>query len=431
MKAGAPSALALALYRREIISWGLAGFTLGLVEGATAAVLVKKGYEGLAPAHVVNLAVAFVSGAPALSNVVSFLWANLAHGRQRVRLMVGLFALFAVLVGLTGLAPRAAGGLAMTVLSVIAARVVWAGVLTVRSAVWITNYPRTVLARITGRIVIVTSLGVAAAAALAGVLLEQRPEATRWLYAVAAVAGLAAALLYRHMRVRREYALLSAENAELGRAPVFSFQVMRQILREDPAYREYMLWIAIYGAGNLMTTAQFVVVFSDDLQLSSTMQIGLLAIVPLLSIPVFTPIWARLFDAGHVIAYRSRQCWALVAAITLMLLGVITRSTPVLWLGALALGAASAGANLGWNLGHSDFASLGRMQQYMGVNVTLTGMRGLVAPPAGVLVYQGLERLCPGAGRYSLLLPLAMTVVGAWGFNRMKARAERGAGRTG
>jgi hypothetical protein len=62
------------------------------------------------------------------------------------------------------------------------------------------------------------------------------------------------------------------------------------------------------------------------------------------------------------------------------------------------------------------------MQQYMGVNVTLTGMRGLVAPPAGVLVYEALEGVVRGAGRWSLLLPLLMTLTGAYGFNRMRTR---------
>lgn len=414
------SALVLALYRREILSWGLIGFTLGLVEGATAAVLVKKGFEGLAEPRVVNLAVAFVSGAPALSNVISFLWANLAHGRERVRLMVGLFATFAVLVGFIGLSPRAANGLTMTVVSVIAARVVWAGILTVRSAVWTANYPRAVLARITGRIVIVSSLGVAAAAALAGVVLESHPEQTRWLYAAASIAGLVAALLYRQMRVRREYALLSAENAAIGDNPFFSLAVMRQILREDPSYRRYMLWLGVYGAGNLMANAQLVILFSDQLHLSSAVQIGVLAIVPLVTVPLFTPVWAKLFDAGHVIEFRSRQCWALIAALATLAIGIFTAAAPVLWLGALLMGAATAGANLGWNLGHSDFASLGRMQQYMGVNVTLTGMRGLIAPPAGVLAYELLEQLGRGAGRFCLVLPLAMTLTGAWGFNRMR-----------
>ncbi|MEY4762524.1 MAG: hypothetical protein RLZZ200_2380, partial [Pseudomonadota bacterium] len=205
---GAPtSPLVEALYRRESLSWGLIGLTLGLVEGATAAVMVKKGFAGTASPAAVNLAVAFVSGAPALANVVSFLWANLAHGRSRVRLMVSLMAGFAVLVGLVGISPHVTGGLLFMVLSVIASRAVWAGILTVRASVWTANYPRAVLARVTGRIVVVSSFGVAASAALAGMVLESLPGWSWGLYLLAAMTGLAAAWMYRQTRVRREFSL--------------------------------------------------------------------------------------------------------------------------------------------------------------------------------------------------------------------------------
>ena len=96
----AESLAAEAAFRREIAPWALLGLTLGLVEGATAAVLIKKTFAHAADPWIVNLAVAFVSGAPALSNVVSFVWANLAHGRARIGLMVALQAGFALLVGL-------------------------------------------------------------------------------------------------------------------------------------------------------------------------------------------------------------------------------------------------------------------------------------------------------------------------------------------
>src|SRR6478672_4678621 len=104
---GAPaeSLAADAAFRREIAPWALIGLTLGLVEGATAAVLIKKTFAHAASPWIVNLAVAFVSGAPALSNVVSFVWANIAHGRARIGLMVALQATFALLVGLLGVAP--------------------------------------------------------------------------------------------------------------------------------------------------------------------------------------------------------------------------------------------------------------------------------------------------------------------------------------
>src|SRR5882672_8327924 len=111
-------------FRREIAPWALLGLTLGLVEGATAAVLIKKTFATAGSPWIVNLAVAFVSGAPALSNVVSFVWANLAHGRARIGLMVTMQAGFAVLVGLLGVAPRALGGLAFAVASILIARVV-------------------------------------------------------------------------------------------------------------------------------------------------------------------------------------------------------------------------------------------------------------------------------------------------------------------
>jgi hypothetical protein len=152
----------------------------------------------------------------------------------------------------------------------------------------------------------------------------------------------------------------------------------------------------------------------------------LLTALPLLLMPVFLPAWARLFDQGHVIDYRSRQCWALVAAMTFMGVAVVLRVPWLLWPGSVLLGLSYAGANLGWNLGHNDFATLGRAQHYMGVHVTLTGVRGLVAPPLGMLCYEWLESMRHGFGLAALLIPFAMVTAGALGFVRMRTMGLRG-----
>jgi hypothetical protein len=407
-------------FRREIASWALLGLTLGLVEGATAAVLIKKTFAHAADPWIVNLAVAFVSGAPALSNVVSFVWANIAHGRARIGLMVGLQAGFAILVGLLGIAPRALGGLAFAVASILIARVVWTGILTVRAAVWSANYPRAAIGRYTGRIVIVSSLAVSLAAAMAAWTLDKQVMDSRWLFGAGAAAGLLAAWLYRAARVRREFALLAEENAAVARSEPFSLGMLLEILRKDPHFREYMFWMGIYGGGNLMLTSQLVVIFSEHLHLSASLQIALLSVVPLGLLPFFVPFWARMFDRGHIVEYRSRQGWALVAAVLAVTLGTWIASIPLLWIGAVLLSFAYAGANLGWNLGHNDFAAAGRAQHYMGVHVTLTGVRGAIGPPAGILIYQWLESLRPGTGIYSLVLPLIFVTVGAAGFSHMR-----------
>jgi hypothetical protein len=293
-------------------------------------------------------------------------------------------------------------------------------VLTVRAAVWSANYPRNAVARITGRIVVLTSLGMAATAAMAGIVLSASPEHSMLLYLAAGAAALLAAWFSQRMRVRRAYQLRAAEHGASGRSDLFSLASFRKVLASDPDYRRFMLWMAVYGAGNLMVTGQLVILFTDRLQLPAAQQVAILTIVPLLCMPLFTPMWARMFDAGHVVQFRARQCWVVVAAIATVIIAVFLRSHWLLWCSAVLFGISTAGANLGWNLGHNDFASLGKVQQYMGVHVTLTGMRGLLAPPLGAVIYTLLERWAPGAGRYALLLPLGMCLAGAIGFNRMK-----------
>src|ERR1700731_3028668 len=116
--------------------------------------------------------------------------------------------------------------------------------------------------------------------------------------------------------------------------------MLTQILREDPSYREYMLWMSIFGAGNLILTAQLVLVFSEQLHLSSAMQIGLLAVVPLITQPIFLPWWARLFDGSHGVLYPPRRGGAIVRGSAAMCAGVFTGTRPLLWVGAVLLGAA-------------------------------------------------------------------------------------------
>jgi len=236
---------------------------------------------------------------------------------------------------------------------------------------------------------------------------------------------LLAARLYRRTRVRRQFRLLAEESSTGPRGEPFSLHMFRRILAEDRGFREYMFWMGLFGGGNLMLTAQLVVIFSDQLHLSSMVQISLLSVLPLATLPLFTPWWARMFDGSHVVAFRARQGWTLVAATTVLTLGALGGELWLLWSGSILLGAAYAGANLGWNLGHNDFASLGRAQHYMGVHVTLTGVRGAIAPPVGILAYETLESMRHGAGRLALLLPLGLTIAGALGFSRMRRTFEK------
>ena len=60
------------------------------------------------------------------------------------------------------------------------------------------------------------------------------------------------------------------------------------------------------------------------------------------------------------------------------------------------------------------------MESGMGVHVTLTGVRGLIAPFAAIGLYEMLNGLHAGAGAWVFAVCLILTATGALGFGLMR-----------
>lgn len=417
--------VARTLMPREVQINALMAVTLGALEGGLLGVIVKIGFADVAAPALVNLAVALVTGAPAFANVASLAFANLAHGRHKTRWVSALMAGCSGSTLLIALAPVSAAGLIWLVFWMIAARLCWAGVITLRAAIWRANFPRHVRATITGRIAVSYSLLIAATAAVTGIAMEFEDQAWRAVLPVTALLGLIAAWRYRRFTVRGHGRLLREERDNRGGGGRVRISDALMVLRTDIWYRRYMATMFIFGAGNLMVIALLVVILTEQLGVSRLMQVLITTTIPLLALAGFTPVWARFLDQVHILEYRAWHSWMFVATMAFFVPGAIFGQLWLFWLGALVLGAAFAGGRLGWNLGHNDFASEGRSTLYMGIHVTLTGIRGLIAPLVAVGLYQWLESMQPGRGRFVLLFPFVLTLAGAITFvvlARMKRR---------
>jgi hypothetical protein len=180
-----------------------------------------------------------------------------------------------------------------------------------------------------------------------------------------------------------------------------------------------MYAMSLFGAGNLTLVPVLVICLDEVLHFPSFWQIAVTTAVPVLVIPFAIRPWASYLDRHHVIAFRSLHGWVLVAAAMLLSAAVLLRLPLLVWPGALLMGVSLAAGNLGWSLGHNDFAPRGEETRYMALHVTLTGLRGLIAPPLAIGAWHGLEALRPGAGAWSLLLPLALIAAGAREFTAM------------
>jgi hypothetical protein len=142
-------------------------------------------------------------------------------------------------------------------------------------------------------------------------------------------------------------------------------------------------------------------------------------------IPLTVPLWSRLLDRMHIIRFRTFHCWTFVATTITILLAVALRQPQLLWLSAALQGVAIGGGVLGWNLGHHDFAPLELTSQYMGVHVTLTGIRGLIGPPLAVGLYGLLMPLDGRTGAGVFAVCLGLNLVGAVAFALLNRSWQR------
>ena len=405
--------------RYERRAWTLIYLCLGLVEGGTAAVMVRSLFGDQAPALAVDLVVAIVSAAPAWANLASMAYARRAQGQRKVSFLFPLLLAMTACVGALALVPKSGAGLLLFLALYASARLLWAGVETVRSVLWSVNYPSRLRARITGRITINTSIALAITGLGIGWLLGH--EGPWWRIAIVAgsACGVAGALAFRQFRVRREDELLEAERARLVEGATFGFGGMRALLARDEAFRRYQYAMSMFGAGMLSLTPLMVICLGDVLQLPALWQVLVTTAIPVMVVPFAVQPWARYLDLHRVLAFRSVHGKFTVVAVVLFVAAVLLRMPLLLAPGALLLGVSMAAGSLGWTLGHNDFAPRGEETRYMALHVTLTGMRGLVAPPLTIALYHLLGSLHAGLGPAALLAPMLLVMGGAYRFHVM------------
>jgi MFS family permease len=401
-------------------AWTLIYVCLGIIEGGTAAVMVRSLFGRAVHGMAVDLVLGLVSSAPAWANLVSLVYARRAQGRPKVAFLQPLLIAMAICVAALALVPVGGGGLIAFLVLYGAARLLWAGVDTVRSVIWSVNYPRHLRARITGRILINGSVALAATGLLLGWLLERDGPWFRIAIVAAGCCGIAGGWATRRFRVRREAQLLEAERSRVEEGVRFDLAGIRQLLARDADFRHYMFAMSLFGAGFLALTPLLVICLDDVLGVSEFVQVAVTTAVPILTIPLAIQPWARFLDRRHVIVFRSVHGWVGAGAAFLLVAAVLLHWPYLLWPGAALLGVSLAAGSLGWTLGHNDFAPRGEETRYMALHVTLTGIRGLLAPPIGIVIYHLLDAWRDGAGAWALLLPLALVTAGAREFASMR-----------
>ena len=388
---------------------------MGAIEGGVVGILTKRLFEGVVEQSILDWSVAALAAAQGFANMSSFLWAALSHGKHKVKFISALKIACVALIAMVTFIPQTPFGLAALLVCVIGTRVCYTGIVTLRTTIWQANYPRSSRAEVAGKIATIQALVLAAVAFGVGEAMDYNEQAFRYIYPIAASFGILGAWLYSKIRVKGHRTLLSEERESPEQVSILPWKTLHLLL-EDLQFAKYMACQFVFGVGNLMLTAPLVIILSDDFSLDYLGEILVVTTIPILMIPLSTPLWAKLLNRLHVLSFRAIHSWFFVISAVSFGIGIATQNMTLMWAGSVIRGIGFGGGVLAWNLGHQDYAPVEQSGRYMGLHVTLTGIRGLLAPAFGIAMYSLLKEQGYAAGPIVFFFGAILSSIGGIGF---------------
>lgn len=417
----------------HLVPWSLLA---GMIEGNIASIVVAKTFHGS------SLLIATASATPIGALLFSLGWGMMCVGRPKLRLATIFGGAAALCTATVFLTPRSPHAGMIFVAQMAAAQVFLAGVVTVRAALWRSNYPPEARGRIASRLYAVRMIISIGALIGASVLFDYDADLYRYVYLAAAVCGLIALVILQRVHVRHERAELRRINDlpavhtahESGRAkprrasdaatgsagdlaPNASPAARRvsiaaalsprrvlaetfTVLREDPRFTRYLWAQALLGSGMQIVLPVVVIILDANWHLFWT-SVVIIEVLPKLAMFGSLGRWGHLFDRIGVLRLRvlNGTCAAVGSLFGMLATLFVVHQDSVLatWaLPAAAIlfagrgitqGLARGGGALAWNLGHLHFAKREKADVYMGVHVSFTGVRGLITPFVGIALW--------------------------------------------
>ena len=309
-------------------------------------------------------------------------------------------------------------GVIILVSSMIISRVLVSGLVTVRSVVWSLNYHRGNRAKATSRLQMIASLVTVLVSSSIGPFLDANPEEFIWVYLLGAFVGLIGTFFFSRVQVFDEKKQMNDEI--VAKSDKHTATGFIEIIKQDRFFRRYQYSMFTAGFGNMLIEAPLVFLVTRELQASYTMSIMITMVIPFAISLIVLPLWALYLDRVHVAQFRARQSILWFLAQLLTLVGAYLGSLTWLLAGRFIMGVARGGGTLAWQLGHNDFAKPDQLSAYMGIHVTLTGVRGAIAPFLGMALYTGVPSLFwDGIGSSVFLLAALVSACAGIGFYRL------------
>ena len=228
-----------------------------------------------------------------------------------------------------------------------------------------------------------------------------------WAYWAVGIALGLSALSYARIPVRRKDDFADATAALPHRA----FMAGWRVFLADRRFVLYQLGFWFAGFANHMSYAYVAESLKEDVHASDWTVFWIMAVIPALLMSGSAPVWGRLLDRINPMSGRALFNAIQCVAYAFHCYGGLSRQAWPFVVGSIIHAIGNGGGTINWLTGSLYFAKQQHVSLYNSIHVGLTGVRGLLAPILGVLLYGSTLTLgpvqIPGLGLGPILFALS------------------------
>ncbi|MCS6850107.1 MAG: MFS transporter [Gemmataceae bacterium] len=252
-----------------------------------------------------------------------------------------------------------------------------------QSSLYHAMYAKRQRGRILGQLTFWTFLTMVPSILAAGWLLDKSPQFYRVLYPMAGLCGLIGGYFYSTLHVP------AAERLP-RRRPSFrsGLNGVERILATDRAYLLFQFAFFLSGSAFFMSTHVVLLLTQERFRFGAFELACWMSVVPQLLLALSSPFWGHVLDRIGIVRLRL----VISVLMTLYLgsyFGGIMLGVPwLIYLGSILQGMSNGAGQLTWSLASSHFApQADDVPLYNGIHFVLNGIRGLVLPWVGSVLF--------------------------------------------
>lgn len=252
-----------------------------------------------------------------------------------------------------------------------------------QSSLYRWTYPADIRGRVLGRLNSWTYVTMVPTVLLTGWLLDKSREMYQVIYPLGGLCGLISCIYFSLLKVPSTRANESKRTTLRG-----NMQNIEHVIRSD---RLYLLFqVAFFLAGGAFFMSRHVILLLTRERFGfSAFELSLcLSVIPQILLATASPLWGRILDRIGVIPSRLVISSLLTACLACYFFGLITGWSFMIYAGSVLLGFSNAGGQLTWFLASSLFAPRNEdVPIYNGIHFVLNGIRGLIMPWVGSILF--------------------------------------------